>query len=362
MPEVGCIQYGPPDERRGAASTGGQSRSGATGTGRHRRTLEPGHVDVLVDRAAEGARTVLALIGSADAVPKGSDAELDIARRVLTRATGFDSAAARADALRFASIYGRIGVLPPDQYLAFVAQATEGCMFGSCSFCDLYHQPFRVKTLAAFCQHLAEAKAFLGHSLWMRNRSVFLGAANALALSTDHLLDLFRVLEQTLEHRPRICGFIDGYMGARKSADEHAELRRAGLRRVYIGLESGHDPLLAAVHKPACADDAVATVQAMKRAGLSVGVIVIVGLGGVQFDNEHVTDTSAALQRMALGPSDLVYFSDLVEPDAAGTQPDSPPQPLSEIARIRQRLQMQDALASAGAPRMATYDIREFLY
>jgi hypothetical protein len=331
--------------------------------GRHRRTLELAEVDRLADRAADRARSLLALIEGGDASSQGSGADLEAARRVLGRAAEYNAASARADARRFSSIYGGIGVLPPDQYLSLAAQATEGCMFGSCSFCDLYRQPFRVKTPADFRQHLAEVRAYLGDSLWMRDRCVFLGAANALALPTDHLLALFGGLKEMLERRPSICGFIDGFMGARKSADEYAALGRGGLKRVYVGLESGHDPLLAAVHKPGCAGDAIVTVQAMKQAGLSVGVIVIVGLGGVQFENEHLTDTIAALQQMALGPADLVYFSDLVEGDSAGTRADSSPQPLSESGRQRQRLQMQGALRSGGAPpRMATYDIREFIY
>jgi radical SAM superfamily enzyme YgiQ (UPF0313 family) len=333
------------------------------GNERRRRTLEAAEVDALADRAADRARTVLSLIGSGDS-KREAETELDTTRRGLARAAEFDAAAARADARRFASIYRPIGVLPPDQYLAFVAQATEGCMFGSCSFCNLYHQAFRVKTPTAFRQHLAEAKAYLGDSLLMRDRSVFLGAANALALPTDHLVVLFGALEETLGGHPGICAFIDGFMGSRKGADEYAALRRGGLKRVYIGLESGHDPLLAAVHKPGSAGDALAAVQAMKAAGLSVGVIVIVGLGGVQFENEHLADTTAALQRMALGPSDLVYFSNLVE-DSVGTRADldMSTRLLSEAGRERQRSQLQDALKSASnPPRMATYDVREFVY
>ncbi len=90
-----------------------------------------------------------------------------------------------------------------------------------------------------------------------------------------------------------------------------------GLKRVYIGLESGHDPLLQFVKKPGHAADAIETVHAIKAAGINVGVIVLIGLGGDRFVDDHPRDTVAVLNQMSLSAGDLIYFSDLVE--EAGT-------------------------------------------
>ena len=49
---------------------------------------------------------------------------------------------------------GPVGILPPDQYLALVLQATEGCSFNTCTFCDLYQHPYRVKTADEFRAHV----------------------------------------------------------------------------------------------------------------------------------------------------------------------------------------------------------------
>ena len=74
-----------------------------------------------------------------------------------------------------------------------------------------------------------------------------------------------------------------------------------GLKRVYIGLESGHDPLLEFVRKPGHAQDAIETVQTIKAAGINVGLIVMIGLGGDRFAAGHVADTIAVLNQMPLG-------------------------------------------------------------
>jgi len=136
------------------------------------------------------------------------------------------------------------------------------------------------------------------------------------------------------------------------------------LKRVYIGLESGHDPLLQFVKKPGQAADAIETVQAIKAAGINVGVIVMIGLGGDRFAAGHTRDTVDVLNAMSLGVGDLIYFSDLVE------EPDTPYprlaaqqdiRALSADERAAQRASIRTDLKLNGA-KLSNYDVREFVY
>ena len=95
--------------------------------------------------------------------------------------------------------------------------------------------------------------------------------------------------------------------------EDYQALAERGLKRVYIGLESGHDPLLEFVRKPGRAPDAIETVQTIKAAGIKVGIIVLIGLGGERFAAGHVADTISVLNQMPLDAGDVLYFSDLVE-------------------------------------------------
>jgi len=88
-------------------------------------------------------------------------------------AAKFDLNAARRDVEKFHSIYGRVAVLPPDQYNSLVLQATEGCAYSSCLFCELYRGVFYGrKTPAQFSRHLEDAIAYHGEALRSR-RSIF---------------------------------------------------------------------------------------------------------------------------------------------------------------------------------------------
>jgi hypothetical protein len=337
--------------------------------GRHKRWPSGAEADALVDEAAALPRRVSEAIRHHTwrwTEPPGADS-LDELLGALDLAARFDSHAAARDRAHFARVYRPIGILPPDQYLSLVLQATEGCSFGSCTFCALYDGPYRVKEVGEFTRHISEVRDYLGASLKLRSRSIFLGAANALAVPMSRLVPLFEVMARELD-APRlgVYAFVDAFTGTHKQAADYEVLARLGLRRVYIGLESGHDPLLEFVKKPGLSADAVETVRAVKAAGVMVGVIVMIGLGGDRFETGHIADTAAALNTMELGAGDLVYFSDLVE--VPGTvypvlAADRSIRPLTSTEREAQRQSIRRKLSFPGEPpQIATYDVLEFVY
>ena len=340
-----------------------------SGASRSRTWLTSTRADAVAEDAASFAREVAEAL-STKAWHWSAPIEPVVAQLVgshLRLCSGFDGARARSDADRFAAVYRPIGILPPDQYLSLVVQATEGCSFNTCTFCDLYHDGYRVKSVDQFRTHVEEVRRYLGASINLRSRGIFLGAANALAVPMATLVPLFETLVEELDAIPRgVCAFVDGFTGTKKTAADYRLLSHLGLRRVYVGLESGHDLLLAFIRKPGLAADAIETVKRVKAAGVQVGVIVMTGLGGEPFADAHVADTIAAVNQMQLGEGDLIYFSDLVE--IAGT-----PYPriaereaigsLSAENRAMQRGAIRCGLRFDGpGPKFATYDIREFVY
>lgn len=336
---------------------------------RQRLSMEGEAVDAIVQETADTAgllNRALAQDPSAWTNAAGRHPDANVST-LIERCARFDARAARGDAARFAEVYSPVGILPPDQYLATVLQATDGCSFGTCTFCDLYHGGYRVKSGDEFRRHAAEVREYLGDSASLRGRSFFLGSANALAVPMGRLVEFFEAIPELFGGRPRpVHAFVDGFTGLRKTSADYAELRSKGLGRVYVGLESGHDALLAFVRKPASRAQAVEAVRTIKAGGAPVGVIVMTGLGGQEFAAGHVRDTIAAVNDMRLGASDLLFFSDLVEAPGT-TYPQTAAahniQPLSLDERLAQVAAVRAGLVFEGQPpQVARYDVREFVY
>jgi hypothetical protein len=291
------------------------------------------------------------------------------AERRLRRIVAMDAVALAADGARFHDVYRPVGILPPDQYLALVVQATEGCSWNACTFCDLYRDvPFRAKSLPDFLAHLVAVRAFFGESVALR-RSVFLGDANALCLGQERLAPMLGAISRELPLASRgIHAFLDVWTGHRKRPADWAELAGLGLRRVYVGLETGDPGLLAWLSKPGLPEDAVTLVRDLHQAGLAVGVIVLVGAGGERYAVSHAQATARVLSAMGLRSEDLLYFSEIVVHTVAayarraeqdGVRPLSHEACAAQRAAILAATRFEDPVRP---PRAASYDIREFVY
>jgi hypothetical protein len=276
------------------------------------------------------------------------------------------------DPAQFNRIWHPIGILPPDQYLALVIQVSEGCAWNQCTFCDFYSErPARVRSLPEIRRHTDEAERFLGQAMTGRC-SIFLGDANAFQAPPDLLIPL---AEELSVRFPQLAGpQTDGIGGlysfaeaARLAAWTQADLQalaRAGYRRAYLGVETGSDPLRRHLKKPGTAETVAQSILKLKSAGISVGLIILLGVGGQENAESHIRETSDLLRNMNLGPGDLLYFSPLL------STPEMPYAKkstqwgwtnLSESEILAQRREVESLVPPRGE-RRALYDIREFIY
>jgi hypothetical protein len=312
-----------------------RKRSREAGGGFARRRLTPEEADLLVEEANLKTQRVVNAVREfglqfGPATKDSHDLETAVCS-ALDRAAQFSLNRARQDSARFRQLYGDIPILPPDQYTSLVLLSTDGCRYNRCTFCSFYQGvPFRRKTLQEFRQHLDDVLEYHGQGLALR-RSVFLGQANALQGDRAWREEIFELMNDRLNLPPPqhttaspdwwqgsttrftgITSFLDAFSDAPIHGEEFARLRKLNLRQVYVGMETGDAELLRWLKKPATPDQIRATVEAAKAGDVRVGVIILLGVGGETYFEQHVHKSLQLIHEMPLERGDYVYLSPLV--------------------------------------------------
>lgn len=315
-------------------------------------------------------------LGTARVEGAGDATDRREALEALRRAAAWDAVRLEGERARFLEVYRPLGVLPPDRYRSLILQATTGCAWGGCSFCSLYDgERYRVRPEAEFRDHVRGVRRLLGRAIELR-RGVFLAEANALGVDQEALVRLLGVIREELSDRVLlrregeaaegggIASFQDAFTGEEKSVDDYAELARLGLRRVFLGVESGDDGVLRFLRKPATASAIARRVARLAEAGLELGVILLAGAGGRTWSERHVAESIRLVRDLPLRRRDVVYLSPLVADAGSGWSRrarEAGVEPLDEASLRGEMRAMREALRGRGL-KVAPYDVRSFVY
>jgi len=186
---------------------------------------------------------------------------------------------------------------PPSEAGSLLIQATVGCPHNKCTFCMIYKKgpPYRVRPLGDIKADIMEARAVYGEEV----RTLFFPAGNTIAMPTEELAAICRCAREQFPRLERITVYGSSRYIAEKSPRELEDLRDAGLGRIHVGLESGHDEVLQRVKKGTDQDQQIEAGRLVKDAGIELSEYVILGLGGRELSRGHSMATAEALNAVA---------------------------------------------------------------
>ncbi len=209
---------------------------------------------------------------------------------------------------------------PPSEARSYILQATIGCSWDQCTYCQMYKSKhFRVRPLAASLEDVAMAGARFGGQV----EKVFVADGDALVLPMDHWEPILEALHRSFPRLRQVSCYAMALNVLDKTDAELERLRQMGLRLLYIGPESGDEQTLRHLAKqprPAGAGrstdylfdmhvDAAAKAHA---AGLKTSAIFLLGAGGVARSQAHA-EGSARLAT-AMDPNYLAALTLTVVP------------------------------------------------
>lgn len=228
-------------------------------------------------------------------------------------------------------------IRPPSEANSLLIRVTRNCPWNRCGFCPVYkgstfslRDPENVKkdidAVHKYVTRLQDAadkngsiardavynisqsadagageqQAFHAALNWYSTgmRSVFLQDANSLIMKPDELIDVLKYLKDRFPQARRITSYARSHTVSRIRQDKLEEIRKAGLNRLHIGMESGSDAVLEMVKKGSTKADHIKAGQKARQAGFELSEYVMPGLGGQEHSKEHATETADALNQI----------------------------------------------------------------
>jgi len=184
---------------------------------------------------------------------------------------------------------------PPSEADSWILQATIGCSWNACTYCDMYRaKEFRVRPLGEVLEDVAAARAEYGPDL----AKVFVADGDALVMDLDRWEAILAALRTAFPRLRRVSCYAMATNVLAKSPAELRRLREAGLSLLYVGPESGDDETLKRIAKGSTADDHAAAAERAHGAGMKVSAIFLLGAGGVARSAEHALASARLATRM----------------------------------------------------------------
>jgi radical SAM superfamily enzyme YgiQ (UPF0313 family) len=224
-------------------------------------------------------------------------------------------------------------IRPPNEARSLLLRTTRNCPWNQCRFCPVYKgRKFSLRTVGEIKADIETAHDMvddiealsvkLGHggqvndavashilnnsgysssyrsvALWRYydTRACFLQDADNLIMKTADLIEVLDFLRQTFPEIKRVTTYSRSRTVVRKSVEALTDIHKAGLDRVHIGLESGHDPVLKMMKKGVTGAQHIEAGQKLIAAGMELSQYVMPGLGGTEMWRGHAVDTAQVL-------------------------------------------------------------------
>lgn len=228
-------------------------------------------------------------------------------------------------------------IRPPSEAKSLLVRVTRNCPWNKCEFCHTYKgEVFSIRSVEEVKKDIDSMKAiadqirelswrmgqagnlnqavlrqfinqpgYQSHAyqsvagwLYYGGDQVFLQDGNSLMVKTGDLVEILNYLREKFPSIQRITSYARARTMARKTVEELKEIRKAGLSRIHIGMETGYDPLLQYMKKGVTAKEQVMGGKNVVEAGISLSEYVMPGLGGERWWREHAVETAKVLNQI----------------------------------------------------------------
>jgi radical SAM superfamily enzyme YgiQ (UPF0313 family) len=227
-------------------------------------------------------------------------------------------------------------IRPPNEAKSLLLRVTRNCPWNQCLFCPVYKRSkFSLRTVEEIKEDIQTAKdtadeikalswklgfsgevndqvisaifnspnysnAYRSIAIWLYygTGACFLQDADNLVMKTKDLVEVLGFLREKFPQITRVTTYSRSRTIVRKSVESLKAIRKAGMDRVHVGLESGYDPLLKLMKKGVTGAQHVEAGRKVLEAGMELSEYVMPGLGGQRLWREHAMATAKVLNQI----------------------------------------------------------------
>lgn len=191
----------------------------------------------------------------------------------------------------------------PMERSSFMLPVMVGCSYNKCRFCMLFkHLKYRELPLEQIEQELQRVAKINGNP-----KTVFLGDGNAFCLTTEQLLQILDLVHQYFPACQEINMDATVTSIAEKSTEQLRALREAKVHRLYLGIESGLDDVLAFMQKDHTIAQAYQQIARIQELGFIYDAHMMTGIAGHGRGQENAEQLAAFFNRTQ--PGRIINFS-----------------------------------------------------
>jgi len=182
-------------------------------------------------------------------------------------------------------------IRPPSEHNAILLQATLGCSHSKCTFCGAYQdKKFAIKDQKYLESDLEFASLYCKHQ-----DRVFVMDGDAFIMPMKKWKWLLGQIKQKLPWVKRTTCYANLKSIMLKTDEELSWLHENGLKAVFLGLESGHAQVRKDIRKGGTPEELIHHCQRLRKSGIRLVTIVLLGLGQTKLSLEHARETGKAL-------------------------------------------------------------------
>jgi len=227
-------------------------------------------------------------------------------------------------------------IRPPNEAKSLLLRVTRNCPWNQCLFCPLYKKSrFTLRTVEEIKGDIQTAKgivddieslserlgfsgkvteqvvsailsnpdysmAYQSMAMWLfyGTGGCFLQDADNLVMKAKDLVEVLSFLRAKIPQITRVTTYSRSRTIILKTVESLKAIRRAGLDRVHVGLESGYDPLLKLMKKGVTGAQHVEAGSKVMEAGMELSEYVMSGLGGQELWKEHSVETAKVINQI----------------------------------------------------------------